>query len=454
MQAQVCIVDDEASIRASLGGILGDEGYEVMEAADGESALALIEQETPDLMLLDVWLPGMDGLEVLERVKKRFLGLPVIMISGHGTVETAVKATRLGAFDFIEKPLDMDKILLSVRNAITMTRLAEENLLLRSKAEPPSLTGSSPAIERVRSAIARVAPTDSWVLITGDNGTGKELVAHAIHRLSPREGYPFVDVNCAAIPEELIESELFGHEKGAFTGATGKKRGKFDLAHQGTIFLDEIADMSLKTQAKILRILQEQRFERVGGTKTIAVDVRVLAATNKDLKAEIAAGRFREDLFYRLNVIPIHVPPLAERSEDIPELVADFLGHLAGKHNQPVKSFTPEALEVLQAQPWPGNVRELKNLVERLWILCPSEEIGVEDLPAEMGGAAAPRAGQAQLFAGDFKSARASFEKAYLEAKLAANQGNVSRTAEEVGLERSHLHKKMKALGIKAGNGD
>jgi len=335
-----------------------------------------------------------------------------------------------------------------------MTRLAEENLLLRSKAEPPSLTGSSPAIERVRSAIARVAPTDSWVLITGDNGTGKELVAHAIHRLSPREGHPFVDVNCAAIPEELIESELFGHEKGAFTGATGKKRGKFDLAHQGTIFLDEIADMSLKTQAKILRILQEQRFERVGGTKTIAVDVRVLAATNKDLKAEIAAGRFREDLFYRLNVIPIHVPPLAERTEDIPELVADFLGHLAGKHNQPVKSFTSEALEVLQAQPWPGNVRELKNLVERLWILCPSDQIGVEDLPAEMGGATAPSADSAQRFAGDFKSARAAFEKAYLEAKLAANQGNVSRTAEQVGLERSHLHKKMKTLGIKTGNGD
>ncbi|MCB2228803.1 MAG: sigma-54 dependent transcriptional regulator [Desulfarculaceae bacterium] len=454
MQGQVCIVDDEASIRSSLGGILADEGYEVLEAADGEAALALLETESPDLMLLDVWLPGMDGLAVLERVKKRYLSLPVIMISGHGTVETAVKATRLGAFDFIEKPLDMDKILLSARNAITMSRLAEENLLLRSKAEPPSLTGSSEAIGRIRSAIERVAPSDSWVLITGDNGTGKELVAHAIHRLSPRECYPFVDVNCAAIPEELIESELFGHEKGAFTGATGKKRGKFDLAHQGTIFLDEIADMSLKTQAKILRILQEQRFERVGGTKTIAVDVRVLAATNKELKAEIAAGRFREDLFYRLNVIPIHVPPLKERSEDIPELVADFLGHLAMKHNQPVKRFTPEALEVLKAQPWPGNVRELKNLVERLWILCPHEEVGLEDLPVEMSGAPAPGPEQAQLFAGDFKSARAAFEKAYLEAKLSDNQGNVSRTAEEVGLERSHLHKKLKTLGIKAANGD
>ncbi|MCF8034313.1 MAG: sigma-54 dependent transcriptional regulator [Desulfarculaceae bacterium] len=454
MQGQVCIVDDEASIRATLGGILADEGYEVLEAADGESVLSLLERESPDLVLLDVWLPGMDGLEVLERIKKRSLGLPVIMISGHGTVETAVKATRLGAFDFIEKPLDMDKILLSVRNAITMSRLAEENLLLRSKAEPPSLTGSSQAIAKVRSAIERVAPTDSWVLITGNNGTGKELVAHAIHRLSPRTDQPFVDVNCAAIPEELIESELFGHEKGAFTGATGKKRGKFDLAHQGTIFLDEIADMSLKTQAKILRILQEQRFERVGGTKTIAVDVRVLAATNKDLQAEIAAGRFREDLFYRLNVIPIHVPPLRERTGDIPELVADFLEHLAVKHNQPVKRFTPQALEVLAAQPWPGNVRELKNLVERLWILCPQEEIGMEDLPVEMGGAPAPGPKQAQLFSGDFKQARTAFEKAYLEARLAENEGNVSRTAEEVGLERSHLHKKLKTLGIKTSNGD
>ncbi|MBU1275125.1 MAG: sigma-54 dependent transcriptional regulator [Proteobacteria bacterium] len=454
MLAQVLIVDDEAPIRSSLGGILSDEGYEVSEAPDGESALALLEQESPDIMLLDVWMPGIDGLGVLERVKRRQPGLPVIMISGHGTVETAVKATRLGAFDFIEKPLDMDKILLAVRNGLAMSRLAEENLLLRAKAEPPSITGSGPAIQAVRRAIAQVAPTDSWVLITGENGTGKELVAHAIHRQSRRADQPFVDVNCAAIPEELIESELFGHEKGAFTGATGKKRGKFDLAHQGTIFLDEIADMSLKTQAKILRILQEQRFERVGGTKTISVDVRVLAATNKDLKKEIAAGRFREDLYYRLNVIPIHVPPLRERAGDVPELAADFLGHLAMKHNQPVKRFTPRALEALGAQAWPGNVRELKNLVERMWILCPGREIGLEDLPPEMRGASADQGPLPELFAGDFKNARAAFEKAYLEAKLNQNQGNVSRTAEEVGLERSHLHKKLKTLGIKTGNGD
>ncbi|MCF8043071.1 MAG: sigma-54 dependent transcriptional regulator [Desulfarculaceae bacterium] len=454
MLAQVLIVDDEPSIRSSLGGILSDEGYEVSQAPDGESALALLEQEVPDIMLLDVWLPGIDGLQVLERVKKRLPELPVVMISGHGTVETAVKATRLGAYDFIEKPLDMDKILLAVRNGLAMSRLTEENLLLRAKAEAPSITGSSKAIQAVRRAIGQVAPTDSWVLITGENGTGKELVAHAIHRQSKRAAHTFVDVNCAAIPEELIESELFGHEKGAFTGATGKKRGKFDLAHQGTLFLDEIADMSLKTQAKILRILQEQRFERVGGTKTISVDVRVLAATNKDLQQEMAAGRFREDLFYRLNVIPIHVPPLRERSADVPELAADFLEHLALKHNQPVKRFAPKALDKLGSQPWPGNVRELKNLVERMWILCPDREIGLEDLPPEISGATAPAGPLPELFSGDFKNAKAAFEKAYLESKLNQNQGNVSRTAEEVGLERSHLHKKLKSLGIKTGNGD
>jgi len=454
MAGQVLIVDDEASIRSSLSGILADEGYETLAAADGESALEMVEEEAPDLVLLDIWLPGLDGLAVLERLKKRHVGLPVVMISGHGTVETAVKATRLGAFDFIEKPLDMEKILVAVRNALTMSRLAEENLLLRAKAEPPQLTGSSPAIQAVRRAIAQVAPTDSWVLITGDNGTGKELVAHAIHRLSPRAGYPFVDVNCAAIPDELIESELFGHEKGAFTGASGRKRGKFDLAHKGTLFLDEIADMSLKTQAKILRILQEQRFERVGGTKTIAVDVRVLAATNKDLAQEIAAGRFREDLFYRLNVIPIQVPALAQRPQDIPELVEEFLTELAAKYHRPRKGISPQALAVLQGQPWPGNVRELKNLVERLVIQSPSQRIGPEDLPVSLGGAGAAQGLDQTLLAGDFKNARAAFEKTYLERKLGEHQGNVSRTAEAVGLERSHLHKKLKQLGIKAGNGD
>jgi two-component system nitrogen regulation response regulator NtrX len=459
MTSHILVVDDEPSIGQALKGILTDEGYEVSLAPDGPTALALAEDEAPDAVLLDIWMPGLDGIEVLSRLKRRHPALPIIMISGHGNVETAVKATRLGAFDFIEKPLDMDKILLAVRNALQMSRLAEENQILRAKSEPPLLTGVSPALEQVRQAVAKVAPTESWVLITGENGTGKELVAHAIHRLSPRGGFPLVDVNCAAIPEELIESELFGYEKGAFTGAAGKKRGKFDLADRGTLFLDEIADMSLKTQAKILRILQEQRFERVGGTRTIAVDVRVLAATNKDLPAEIAAGRFREDLFYRLNVIPIHVPPLRERAEDIPALVEFFLAEQATKTHSEPKGIDAQAMALLTAQPWPGNVRELKNLVERLVILSPGQIITPQDLPVQMRGrdnhaAGAPPALAQALELTDYKEARAAFEKLYLEKKLAEFSGNVSATAEAVGLERSHLHKKLKGLGVKVERGE
>ncbi|MCB2187110.1 MAG: sigma-54 dependent transcriptional regulator [Deltaproteobacteria bacterium] len=450
MSANILIVDDEPSIRRSLEGILADEGYACRAAPSGEAALEAVEDEEPDLLLLDVWLPGMDGLTVLERLKAARPHLPVVMISGHGTVETAVKATRLGAFDFIEKPLDMDKILLSIRNGLELGRLSQELSLLKAKAAPPTLIGQSPAMDQVRRAIAMVAPTDSWVLITGENGTGKELVAQAIHRQSKRARGPFVDVNCAAIPEELIESELFGHEKGAFTGATGSKRGKFDLAHKGTILLDEIGDMSLKTQAKILRILQERRFERVGGTRTIAVDVRVLAATNKDLTAEIAAGRFREDLYYRLNVIPIEVPPLRERTEDIPLLAEQFLGEQCRRAHTPKKAFSPAALELLKRQAWPGNVRELKNLVERLVILSPGAEIGPENLPgaaraeAQAGGSLPP-----ELLVDDFKEARQAFERHYLDHKLKENEGNISQTAEVIGLERSHLHKKLKSLGIR-----
>ncbi|MGD9125052.1 MAG: sigma-54 dependent transcriptional regulator [Desulfarculaceae bacterium] len=456
MSGHVLITDDEQAICNSLKGILADEGYEVSIAHDGEQALRLIEEEGPDLVLLDIWMPGPDGLEVLEKIKGRRPTMPVVMISGHGTVETAVKATRLGAFDFIEKPLDMDKILVAVRNALEISRLAEENLLLRAKAEPPQLTGNSPALQKVQQAMEKVAPTESWVLITGENGTGKELVAHSIHRLSNRASMPFVDVNCAAIPEELIESELFGHEKGAFTGASSRKRGKFDLAHQGTLFLDEIGDMSFKTQAKILRILQEQRFERVGGTRTIKVDARVIAATNKDLPAEIEAGRFREDLYYRLNVIPIQLPPLRDRPEDISLLVQEFLAEIGAKTHRDVKSFAPEALEMLKAHTWPGNVRELKNLVERLVILSPSEVIGLADLPAELSQTDSIQAGGGKLLdLTDFKEARAAFEKQYLEEKLRQFGGNVSQTAEAIGLERSHLHKKLKSLGIRHGsNGD
>ncbi len=457
MSGHVLIVDDEAAIRQSLQGILSDEGYQVSTAADGGEALKLVAEEGPELVLLDIWMPGPDGLEVLESLKRNHPHLPVIMISGHGNVETAVKATKLGAFDFVEKPLDMDKILLTVRNALQMRRLSSENLLLRERSRRPSLTGSSPAMQGLRQAIARVAPTDSWVLITGENGTGKELVAHAIHRQSSRCQGPLVDVNCAAIPEELIESELFGHEKGAFTGAASLKRGKFDLASGGTLFLDEIGDMSLKTQAKILRILQEQRFERVGGTRTIEVNTRVLAATNKDLPAEIQAGRFREDLYYRLNVIPLHVPPLRQRLEDIPELVEVFIREMARKLHQEPKQLTPRALALLQEQSWPGNVRELKNLVERLFILCPQATIEPEDVAPHLPGAPPlppldlPRA----LAEPDFKQARTAFERLYLQGKLAQFGGNVSQTAEAVGLERSHLHKKLKSLGVRIErNGD
>ena len=456
MSGSVLIVDDEVSICQSLSGILADEGYEAFAVHDGAAALAWLEEQTPDLILLDIWMKGMDGLEVLTRVKERLPWLPVVMISGHGNIETAVKATRFGAFDFLEKPLDMDKILLVARNAMEMGRLAEENLRLKTQAGPLTLTGTSPAVEAVRQAVAKVAPTESWVLITGENGTGKELVAHAIHRQSGRSGGPLVDVNCAAIPEELIESELFGHEKGAFTGATSRKRGKFDLAHGGTLFLDEIGDMSLKTQAKVLRILQEQRFERVGGLRSIQVDTRVLAATNKDLPAEIKTGRFREDLYYRLNVIPIRVPPLRERREDIAPLVTEFLAEMAAKSHQEPKRITPPALEVLAVQPWPGNVRELKNFVDRLVILCPAQEIGLEELKPYLAPEAPQDGMLAPLLAmADFKEARGAFEKHYLEGKLARFGGNVSQTAEAVGLERSHLHKKLKALGIKAErNGD
>ncbi len=444
-------MDDEKPICQSLQGILADEGYEVQTALDGESALRLAADEDPDVVLLDIWLPGIDGLEVLTRLRERSPGLPVVMISGHASIETAVKATKLGAFDFIEKPLDMDKILLSVRNALSISRLAEENLLLRAKSEPPSITGSGPAITALKESIARVAPTESWVLITGENGTGKELVAHAIHRQSSRAGQPLVDVNCAAIPEELIESELFGHEKGSFTGASSRKRGKFDLAHGGTLFLDEIGDMSLRTQAKILRILQERRFERVGGTRTITVDVRLLAATNKDLVAEIEAGRFREDLYHRINVIPMRVPPLRERPEDIAPLADEFLALMAAKQHSEPKRLDPAAVELLAAQPWPGNVRELKNLIERVTILCPQQEVGPEDLRPLLSGRPAAAAGlDGALAQDDFKEARAAFERAYLERRLAQFGGNVSQTAEAVGLERSHLHKKLKALGIRS----
>jgi two-component system, NtrC family, nitrogen regulation response regulator NtrX len=450
MARTVLIVDDEQSIRQSLQGILSDEGLEVFTASSGLSALEKIDETLPDIILLDIWMPEMDGIETLVKIKTSYPNLPVVMMSGHGTIETAVRATKLGAYDFIEKPLSLEKVLVSINNAVDYSRLEEEISLLREKAQDKyRITGDNERIRQLKEQIRIVAPTNAWVLISGENGTGKELVAHTIHRLSKRSQKPLVEVNCAAIPEELIESELFGHEKGAFTGATAMKKGKFDLAHEGTLFLDEIGDMSLKAQSKTLRILQEQKFERVGGSRTIQVDVRVIAATNKDLEAEIEKGRFRDDLYYRLNVIPIRVPPLRERVEDIPALVSEFLGEISMNMNVEPKRFSGEALEKLRTYPWPGNIRELKNLVERLAIMTPGMEILAADIPAHYSREEGlDSAFASSLAAATIREAKESFEKAYLAKKLQEYKWNISQTADAIGIERSNLHKKIKAYGL------
>lgn len=458
MKETILIVDDEESICQSLKAILSDEGHNILVATSGEEALKIMEEDMPRLILLDIWLPGIDGLETLEQIKSLYPNVIVIMMSGHGTIETAVKATKLGAFDFIEKPLSLDKVLIMVNNALSIIQLEEENVLLREKvAHQYELTGVSPQINELKEMISIVAPTNAWILIMGENGTGKELVARSIHHLSHRSQKPIVEVNCAAIPEELIESELFGHEKGAFTGATEKKRGKFDLAHEGTIFLDEVADMSLKAQAKILRILQEKKFERVGGNKVIDMDVRVLAATNKDLEKEMEEGRFRQDLYYRLHVIPLIIPPLRERKEDIKPLAERFLLDAAVKEGEKQKVLTDEALALLTAHDWPGNVRELKNIMERLVILTPSGEIAARDIPplsikTEHKNIISKNGNIAlDLISDSLKDAKLDFEKQFILKKLEENEGNITKTAEAIGLERSNLHKKLKSmkLGIK-----
>ena len=466
---KILIVDDEKSIVDSLQGIIVDEGYQSLCASSGEEALQVIEQEQVDLVLMDVWMPGIDGIETLKRIKETSPHLPVIMISGHGTIDTAVQATKMGAYDFIEKPPGYDKIVVSIKNALHLSQVEKENIILRQQTEgKPELTGSSPAILAIKGLIAKVAPTNAWVLILGEHGTGKELVAQAIHRQSGRRHKPMIEVNCAAIPEELIESELFGHEKGAFTGATAGKRGKFDLADGSTLFLDEIADMSLKTQAKILRILQEQKFERVGGGKTISVDVRVLAATNKNLEKEISAGNFREDLYWRLNVVPITMPPLRERLVDLPCFVDDFGVEYAAKGLAP-KKFSAAAIKAMARHQWPGNVRELRNLIERALILAPDPEVSEEfvrqllGLPPEPEGVEEDQTTTADsytdsvlsgepdeigssILALNFKDARREFERRFLLAKIAENDGNISKTAEQIGMERSHLHRKIKTI--------
>ncbi len=454
MAKNILIIDDEVSIQETLSGILEDEGFSPVCASSAEDGFSILEEKSIDLILLDIWLgDNMDGLTALEKIKELY-SLPVIMISGHGTIETAVQATRKGAFDFVEKPLSYDKIILAISNGLRFSQLQTENKILRSKTDKAvQLTGNSQSIKDLKAQIKRVAPTDAWVLIRGDHGTGKELVAQAIHRESQTSKQPMVEVNCAAIPEELIESELFGHEKGSFTGAHTSKRGKFDQANGGILFLDEIGDMSMKTQAKILRILQEQTFERVGGHKTISVDVRVLAATNKNLEEEIENGNFRADLFWRLNVVPIQVPDLATRLEDIPLLVENLMAALTNRGLEK-KEFSKEALALMAKHSWPGNVRELKNFIERVAIMSGSACLSAEDITLFLSPTreTAPTGDQKAftLPYGEqsFKDAKKRFEQEYLRLKLTENEGNISQTAESVGMERSHLHKKLKSLHI------
>ena len=446
----ILIVDDEPGVRSALGGVLRDEGYDVDAVDSGEACLERLARHVYDVVLLDVWLPGMDGLATLARMRERQLDAQVVIISGHGNVESAVRAIKNGAFDFVEKPLSLEKTVLVVRNALRQRHLEAENLALRAKVDAHYLMiGESFSMVKLREQVAMAAPTNGRVLIMGENGTGKELVARNIHSMSRRRAGPFVEVNCAAIPEELIESELFGHVRGAFTGAVADRRGKFELAQGGTIFLDEIGDMSLKTQAKVLRVLQEQVMEAVGGSTRIRVDARVLAATNKDLPTEIRASRFREDLYFRLNVVPIYVPTLRERIEDIPLLADHFMAMLAREYGRRPKTFEPDAVATLQRYPWPGNVRELRNLVERLMIMVPGDRVGSRDVTfLDQGSAAAPAMETKTDSIAPLHDARDDFERQYILRALAAQQGNMSRTADVLGVERSNLYRKMRAFGI------
>jgi two-component system nitrogen regulation response regulator NtrX len=443
----ILLVDDEIGIQQSLRAVLRDEGYKVEVAGSGEECLALLEGKDFELILLDIWLPGMDGMETLESIRKMKSDAAVVMISGHGTIETAVRATKLGAFDFIEKPLSIEKTLLVIKNALEHKHLQEENLILKSElGERYKIIGTSVPMKALRQQLAIAAPTNGRVLIYGESGTGKELVAHALHYQSLRHAGPFVEVNCAAIPEELIESELFGHLKGSFTGASASKIGKFEKADGGTLFLDEVGDMSLKTQAKVLRALEEQRFEPVGASSSVSVDVRVIAATNKILDEEMEKGNFRRDLFYRLNVIPFDVPPLRERVEDISVLARHFIQEFSSLYGRRPKEMAPEAMEVLNQYQWPGNVRELKNLVERLVIMTAAAKIESRHLPSALlkGVGSAEDPAEAR----SLSEARLAFDRDYILKKLEENNGNISRTAEALGIERSHLHRKLKALKI------
>src|SRR5271157_4063871 len=447
---RILVVDDEPGIRQSLSGVLEDEGYHVEAAESGEACLAALPGADFELVLLDIWLPGVDGMEVLARIQE--VPVPerpvVVVISGHGSIEAAVRATKLGAFDFLEKPLSIGKVSVVVKNALAHRALSIENSELKADSGARyRIIGESVPMKALRQQLALMAGTNGRVLIYGESGTGKEMVAHAIHALSLRAAQPFVEVNCAAIPEELIESELFGHIKGSFTSAHETKIGKFQKADGGTLFLDEVGDMSLRTQSKVLRVLEEQRFERVGSNQTLRVDVRVIAATNKNLEQEIARGAFRQDLFYRLNVIPFHVPPLRDRKGDIPLLARFFLKEFSSEYGKKTRELSDSAMEILLRYPWPGNVRELRNLVERLVIVCPQARIEPHHLPPELfrGVAESPQQPYSTLH-----EARSAYEREFILRKLQEHRWNMTQTASALGLERSHLYRKMKSLGIAA----
>lgn len=449
----VLIVDDETSILKTLSGILSDEGFETITASNGYEALKILDAESPDLVLLDIWMPGMDGIDTLKEIRKNHPTLQVIMITGHGTIETAVTATKIGAFDFIEKPLSIDKVIVGINNALNFRRLEEENRYLRKKnIEETAITGSSPTVQALLRQIHIAAPTDAWVLITGEQGTGKERVARMIHRISARSEKPMIDVNCAAIPDDRFENELLGHEKGAFVEATAKRRGKLELADKGILFLDEIGETGPGAQAALLRVLEEKKFQRIGGGRTLTVDMRIIAATSKDLQAEVDAGRFRQDLYFRLNVVPVLVPPLRDRKDDIGELARVFLTQFAEKHGTAPKRMAPEAVNALQAYAWPGNVRELKNLIERLDITTRSAEIRADDIsPPYNPKTAAHDASLKRLFSIDrLKDAQQAFEMEYIRRKLKQNDNNIPQTAKQIDADKRYLQKIAKQLG-KAG---
>ncbi len=449
MKGKILVIDDEKNIQKALRGILTDEGYSVAAASSGEEGLQMVEAENFEAVLLDIWLPGIDGLQVLRGIKKGFPDVPVIMISGHGTISTAVEAVKEGAFDFFEKPLSMERVIITVDRAIYQKRLLRENEELKRKVQlKPVLVGKSDAILDVKSKIDSAAPTDAAVLISGENGTGKEVAARMIHDKSKRKNGPFIAVNCAAVPEGLIESELFGHERGAFTGAVKKKVGKVEMANGGTLFLDEIGDMSPSMQAKLLRFLEEKEIDRVGSNRKIPVDVRIICATNKDLQREISDNRFREDLYFRINVIPMNIPPLRKRKEDISSLVDHFLKITASEQGRAGKSITYEAIERLMVYDWPGNVRELRNFVERLLIMAAEDKIDENDVEDALGFSSAHLSSDYDGYPDLYREALSLFERDFILMKLKENDMNISKTAVKIGLDRSSIHRKLKSLGI------